>query len=453
VRVGLVVPGFSADPHDWCIPALRNLVAWLARADDVRVIALRYPYAARRYAVFGAEVTALGGGTRQGRDSVHVWRHTLGTLAAEHRRRPFDVLHGFWATESGALAALAGRTLGVPTVVSLAGGELVRFPDIGYGGQLSLVERLKVRLALRLASAVTAGSRYQLALCGGPRPRLRGAPHHPWGGPALRAAAASLAPRGWAEPAGGRRSRLPAGWATPGRPPPILRTGRHTGVTGGGDGGEAVPGTAGGTARCAYLPLGVDTERFRPVGSDAGYVPGLPRLLHVASLTGVKDQALLLDAVAGLRDRGHAFHLEIVGTGPLAGPLRDQARRLGLRGLVAFCGALPHHELPAAYAGAAVLVQSSRHEAQGMAVLEAAAAGLPVVGSAVGVLPELAPDAAVAVPQRDPSTLADAIAGVLDDPDRRLAMGRAARRRVEADFSLDACGARFRALYASLISG
>ncbi len=123
------MPGFSAGPDDWCIPALRSLAARLARTDEVRLLTLRYPYRASRYAVDGVEVTALGGGLARGQASLQLWRDALRTLAAEHRRRPFDVLHAFWATESGALTALAGRWLGIPTLVSLAGGELVRMPS------------------------------------------------------------------------------------------------------------------------------------------------------------------------------------------------------------------------------------------------------------------------------------------------------------------------------------
>src|ERR1051326_8511797 len=135
MNIGLVVPGFSADATDWCIPALRHLARTLAARDDVRVLALRYPYSAGRYAIDGAEVLSLGGGLAHGAATLELWRTILQALRFEHARRRFDVLHAFWATESGLLAALAGRILGVPTLVSLAGGELVAARDIGYGDQ------------------------------------------------------------------------------------------------------------------------------------------------------------------------------------------------------------------------------------------------------------------------------------------------------------------------------
>src|SRR5262249_38238661 len=159
LKVGLVLPGFSADADDWGIPALRHLVGRLASTDEVYVLALRYPYRAGHYTLFGARVTALGGGQRYHWGSFDVWRRAFAELAAEHRRARFDVLHAFWADETGALTAVAGKLLGVPTIVSLAGGELVGLGDIGYGGQLALTGRLKARLALHLPDRLTAGSR------------------------------------------------------------------------------------------------------------------------------------------------------------------------------------------------------------------------------------------------------------------------------------------------------
>jgi len=90
---------------------------------------------------------------------------------------------------------------------------------------------------------------------------------------------------------------------------------------------------------------------------------------------------------------------------------------------------------------------SSLHEAQGMARLEAAACGLPIVGTSVGALADLAPDAAVASPPGDPIRLAQAILSVLDDPARQRMLSESARARVEAVYSLEAAASRFETLY------
>jgi glycosyltransferase involved in cell wall biosynthesis len=85
-----------------------------------------------------------------------------------------------------------------------------------------------------------------------------------------------------------------------------------------------------------------------------------------------------------------------------------------------------------------------------MAALEAAACGTPVVGTAVGVVPELAPLAAVAVSSRDPADLAAAVLALCDAPARLRAMQRAARQTVEQRFAAPAAAARFVSLYAEL---
>src|SRR5438445_66985 len=76
MRIGLVVPGFSADPGDWCIPALRHLAVRLAGTADVHIFALRYPDRRGPYQVFGAQVTALGGGDATGGGSARLWQRT-----------------------------------------------------------------------------------------------------------------------------------------------------------------------------------------------------------------------------------------------------------------------------------------------------------------------------------------------------------------------------------------
>jgi glycosyltransferase involved in cell wall biosynthesis len=376
MRIGLVVPGFSADPGDWCIPALRHLVVRLTGAADVHIFALRYPARRGSYEVFGAQVTAMGGGAAAGVGSAGLWLRTAGALVAEHRRRPFDVLHAFWAGEPGFVAALAGRALRIPTVVSIAGGELARLRDIGYGGLLRRLERIKTRLALRLADAVTAGSALVLES---------------------------------AEPF------LPAR----------------------------------GASRVRRIPLGVDLAMFAPMGTRRNDAP--TRILHVASLSGVKDQATLLSAAAALRERGYAFQLDIVGTGPLEPELRSLARCLGLSESVRWRGAVPHDQMPRAYQRAQIFVLSSRHEAQGMVALEAAACGVPVVGTAVGVIPELGPAARIAG-VGDAGGLADGMAELVDDEPCRLRSGCAARERAVAEYGVDRSATRFLDLYAEVAS-
>jgi len=155
------------------------------------------------------------------------------------------------------------------------------------------------------------------------------------------------------------------------------------------------------------------------------------------------------EAVALLRARGVDVRLTLVGEDTLSGSLQALAAGLGVGDRVTFQGFLPSDRLPELYTQAHLYVQSSRHEAAGVAVLEAAAAGVPVVGTAVGYVKDWARLRAVAVPPGDPGWLAEAIADLLRDPDRRARLAAAARAWVvihDADWT----AARFEEIYRAL---
>jgi len=158
VRLCLVVPGFSASEDDWCIPSLHHLVRRLATEHEVLVIALRHPARQTEYGFFGARVRPLGAGTRTGLSRLTLIARARAELRRAHRRAPLDAIHGLWADEAGFVAAAAGRALGVRSVVSVMGGELVGLPDIGYGTQLGRTGRWLVRRSLRMAAVATVGS-------------------------------------------------------------------------------------------------------------------------------------------------------------------------------------------------------------------------------------------------------------------------------------------------------
>jgi glycosyltransferase involved in cell wall biosynthesis len=475
MRIGLVVPGFSADPSDWCIPALRHLARSLASHDDVRVIAMRYPYASARYTIDGAETIALGGALRHGLATFDLWRTAFGVLREEHRRRPFDVLHAFWATESGLLAATAGRLLGVPTLVSLAGGELVALRDIDYGDQRLAWERLKVATSLRLASAVSAGSRQLATMAefhlsrrrsaqgGQPATRRSASAEQPGAGTSRWNYAAQVGndkPDPEVEPGRPRRGRhLQAGPA----PGAARDTGRGpTGHRAGLDVGRRDRDISAASSRMRIgqprygppvhvAPLGVDLDLFSPATSNgalnASGIAG-PRLLHVGTLTPVKDHALLLRAFASINRRGTPATLQLVGDGPLRPQIERLVRELDLDQHVHFHGELDHAHLPPLYRAADACIVSSRHEAQCMVALEAAACGTPILGTRVGVIPELT--TAVA-PVGDTRALAEVIVTTLTSHTASSAPdGPAVTTLVRSAFGLETCAERFRALYVSI---
>jgi glycosyltransferase involved in cell wall biosynthesis len=196
------------------------------------------------------------------------------------------------------------------------------------------------------------------------------------------------------------------------------------------------------------IPMGIPPALF----SDSIPSAAPPwRLLHIAHMNRVKDQRTLIRAVAALRSTHPDVCLDIAGGDTLNGEIADLARTLGVAPYVTFHGALPHDDVRSLISRAHVYVQSSRHEAAGVAVLEAAAAGVPTVGTNVGYVADWAPDAAVGVPVGDAGALARGIADVLDNPEVRTGLAVRARARC-ATFTADDTAAAFDALYREICS-
>jgi glycosyltransferase involved in cell wall biosynthesis len=196
------------------------------------------------------------------------------------------------------------------------------------------------------------------------------------------------------------------------------------------------------------VPLGVDVARFAAPASRPRSPPW--RLIHVANLNRVKDQATLLAALRRVVDRQGDVHLDCAGEDTLNGEVQARVRALGLAGHVTFHGFVSPDRLAGLLRQAHLHVLSSRHESQAVVVLEAAAAGLPTVGTRVGLVDTLAPQAACAVPVGDATALGDAILDLLRDQPAREAMGTAAQAFARAH-DLAWTARRFEEIYARLI--
>jgi glycosyltransferase involved in cell wall biosynthesis len=198
------------------------------------------------------------------------------------------------------------------------------------------------------------------------------------------------------------------------------------------------------------VPLGVDLTTWPPRDPVRRDPTRPARLIHVASLNRVKDQPTLLRALASLVPSGVSFEMDIVGDDTLHGEMQALTATLGLSERVRFRGFLTQRKLRPLIESADLMLLSSRHEAGPLAMLEAAVAGVPTVGTAVGHLHEWSPHAAVSVAVGDWARLAQAIAAMLDDEELRLRVAREALQRAvreDADYTAD----RFQALYVSLI--
>jgi len=198
------------------------------------------------------------------------------------------------------------------------------------------------------------------------------------------------------------------------------------------------------------IPLGVDLTTWPPrdpVPRD----PNRPaQLIHVASLNRVKDQPTLLRALSALMRSGVNFEMNVVGADTLNGEMQSMAAELGLSERVRFLGFLPQRQLRPIVEAADLMILSSRHEAGPLAMLEAAVAGVPTVGTAIGHIREWSPAAAACVPIGDWASLAKAIGQLLADDALRLRIAREALRRAvreNADYTAEC----FQRLYAALL--
>lgn len=157
--------------------------------------------------------------------------------------------------------------------------------------------------------------------------------------------------------------------------------------------------------------------------------PASPTLVSIGAFRPEKGQEYLLKATAMLRDEFPDIRLILVGDGPSREALKEAIRTLGLSSHVHMTGHVS--DILPYLAQASVAVFPSLTEQFGMAVLEALSAGIPVVASAVGGIPELIDDrhSGILVPPKDVTGLASAIGELLTSSDLAAALGRNGRKK------------------------
>ena len=215
---------------------------------------------------------------------------------------------------------------------------------------------------------------------------------------------------------------------------------------------ERTAGLAAGTClanRTVVIPNAVDVADapYRRAGRPSGPLA----LVSVGRFAEPKDFSTLIAAVASLPTG--AVRLTLIGDGPLRPQLEHEVAGCGLTGSVEFVGEVG--DVPERIAGCDVFILSSRSEGMPISVLEAMAAGLPVIASAVGGLHEVVDEGSTGflVPPGSVAALAGAIARFVGDPSLVDELGRAGRRRAEVSFSFERWRSAHVELYQSLVAG
>ena len=201
---------------------------------------------------------------------------------------------------------------------------------------------------------------------------------------------------------------------------------------------EKFPGQA---SKIHRVYNGIDLNRFHQ--ADLGLEPAA--IISVGRLIEKKGFADLIEACRLLRAQGKAFRCDVIGEGPLEAELRAQIDASGLTDFVTLPGPLPQREVIERLARSTVFALPCATETGGgmdnlpTVLMEAMAAGLPVVSTSLGGVPEMVVDGVTGllVPEHAPSALADALARVLSDRVFAHSLGEAGRQRAAERFSIE----------------
>jgi glycosyltransferase involved in cell wall biosynthesis len=211
-------------------------------------------------------------------------------------------------------------------------------------------------------------------------------------------------------------------------------------------------------AKVRVVPNGVDLaamDAARP-GPAVRQELGLPENVPLIGLVGRLDHwgkghKELLEAMAALKER-YPVQALMVGGGRREAEMRETAAGLGLAGQAHFLG--PRRDVPDLLQAMDIFVLPSYSEGVSLALLEAMAAGRPVIASAVGGTPEVVTDGltGLLIPPRDAAALAGALERLLGDPAGARQLGENASRHVREHYSLDRLGREINEIYQELVT-
>lgn len=211
------------------------------------------------------------------------------------------------------------------------------------------------------------------------------------------------------------------------------------------------------TSSIAIVPTGVtlagppEAELRTRHRQALGLKDGAPLCLSVGRLAREKNLAFLLAAFALIRRQLPAARLVLVGEGDDRSRLDKMTRDLDLGKSIQFVGTVPHERISEFYLAADLFLFPSTSETQGLVVLEAMAAGLPVVAVASDAAADLLGDGEAGIMTvEDATRFVGTVADLWGRPERRRAMG-AAGRRIAADYAPNACAAKLLDLYEGVV--
>ncbi|HSP44457.1 MAG TPA: glycosyltransferase family 4 protein [Chthoniobacterales bacterium] len=196
---------------------------------------------------------------------------------------------------------------------------------------------------------------------------------------------------------------------------------------------------------------GVNLARFSPTD----FRSPKPAIVSIGRLIAKKGFSDLINACALLRSRGHAFVCSIIGEGPLEGSLRAQIAANGLEELVELTGPQTQAQIAQRLAHATLFVLACTREADGSmdnlptVIMEAMAAGLPVISTPLGGIPEMIETGVSGelVPERDPASLCNAIEGLVIDREKARTLGRRGREIAREKFSIETSARQLQRLF------
>ncbi|UCD16575.1 MAG: glycosyltransferase family 4 protein [Candidatus Zixiibacteriota bacterium] len=179
------------------------------------------------------------------------------------------------------------------------------------------------------------------------------------------------------------------------------------------------------------------------------------RLVYMKLLRSIYGPDVLLHALVQLKADRVPVRLDMYGYGRETAGLKKLTKKLGLESVVTFQGWIDQEQVMARYLDCDIMVMPSRSESFGVAAAEASAAGLPVVATAVGGVPEVVLDGetGLLVPPEDPHRLADAIRRLAEDVDMRRKFGEAGREYVSEHLQWDKSVKQMMNLYRELLDG